>query len=104
MKLRFRASRAAALLACCLSFLSFSCAKPPTKQECDALLDHYVEMLVNSDRPGTSAGELHKLQLLARDKAKTDPEFAACSERVSRHALECALSAPNADELEQCLL
>ncbi len=80
------------------------CGKAPTRDECDALLDHYVELLVNSDRPGTTAADLHKLKLQARDKAKVDPEFASCSERVSRRALECALSAPNADVLEQCLL
>jgi hypothetical protein len=90
-------------LACCLA-LSSGCGKPPSKDECNALLDHYVELLVSSDRPGTNAGELHKLQLLARDKAKTDLEFSTCSEHVSRHAFECAMSAPNADVLEQCLL
>jgi len=84
----------------CLS----ACGKPPTHDECDALLDHYVELLVSSDRPGTSAAELHKLKLQAREKAKIDPEFATCSERVSRRAFECAMSAPNADVLEQCLL
>jgi hypothetical protein len=93
----------AALLAFGILFVS-ACGKPPTHDECDALLDHYVELLVNSDRPGTSAADLHKLKQQARDKAKIDPEFAECSNRVSRHALECALSAPNADLLEQCLL
>jgi hypothetical protein len=92
-----------ALLISGLLFLS-ACGKPPTHDECDALLDHYVELLVGSDRPGTSAADLHKLKLLARDKAKIDPEFAACSERVSRRAFDCAMSAPNADVLEQCLL
>ena len=90
-------------LACCFA-LSSGCGKPPSKNECDALLNHYVELLVSSDRPGTNAGELHKLQLQARDKAKTDPEFATCSEHVSRRAFECAMSAANADVLEQCLL
>lgn len=105
----------APLLACCLLMTS-GCGKPPTKDECNALLDHYVELLVNSDRPGTSASELHKLQLLAREKANgkcdaagkcevlPDPEFMACGDRVSRKAFECAMSAPNADVLEQCLL
>jgi len=91
------------LLAACFGLLS-SCGKPPTKGECDALLDRYVEFLVSSDRPGTSASELHKLQLQAREKAAHDPEFAACTERVSRRALDCAMNAPNADVLEQCLL
>ncbi|MES1172991.1 MAG: hypothetical protein ABUL62_01590 [Myxococcales bacterium] len=103
MRQRREGRRHAALLMVCASFVS-ACGKPPTHDECDALLDHYVELLVSSDRPGTSAADLHKLKLQAREKAKTDPEFAACSDRVSRRAFECAMSAPNADLLEQCLL
>jgi len=99
---RSRLGAALAMLAC--AFGSLACGKPPSHDECDALLDHYVELLVNSDRPGTSAAELHKLQIQARDKARADPEFASCSERVSRRAFDCAMSAPNADVLEQCLL
>jgi hypothetical protein len=87
-----------------LAFSLVGCGKAPSSSECDALLDHYVELLVNSDRPGTSASELHKLQIQAHEKAKTDPEFAECSTRVSRRQLECAMSASNADVLEQCLL
>jgi len=90
------------LLSCALS--TQGCGKRPSRDECAALLDHYVELLVNSDRPGTNAAELHKLQLLARDKAKEDPEFGQCTERVSRRELDCAMSASNADVLEQCLL
>jgi len=92
----------AILISCMLCCVS--CGKRPSHEECSALLDHYVELLVDSDRPGTNAAEKHKLQLLARDKAKEDPEFAACSERVSRRELDCAMNASNADVLEQCLL
>ena len=81
-----------------------SCGKAPSPDECNQLLDHYVELLVSSDRPGTNAGELHKLQLQARQQATLDPAFAECKSRVSRHALECAMAATNADKLEQCLL
>ena len=94
---------ASALLASC-ALLAQGCGKRPTHDECEALLDHYVELLVNSDRPGTNAAELHKLQSQAREKAKEDPKFAACSERVSRRELDCAMNASNADLLEQCLL
>jgi hypothetical protein len=92
-----------AVLASC-ALLAQGCGKRPSPDECAALLDHYVELLVNSDRPGTNAAELQKLQLQARDKAREDPEFAACTERVSRRELDCAMSASNADLLEQCLL
>ncbi|HYQ47412.1 MAG TPA: hypothetical protein VER11_35820 [Polyangiaceae bacterium] len=100
---RTRTRLVGALLASCALFTQ-GCGKRPTHDECQALLDHYVELLVNSDRPGTNASELHKLQLQAREKAKADPEFAACTERVSRRELDCAMKASNADLLEQCLL
>ena len=99
-----RAARLAVTLLACGALLSSACSKPPSHDECDALLDHYVELLVSSDRPGTSAGELHKLQLQARQKAVGDPAFGECSQRVSRRAYDCAMSAPSADKLEQCLL
>jgi len=103
MNLRVPSQLAGVILASC-ALLTQGCGKRPSHDECEALLDHYVELLVNSDRPGTSAAELHKLQLQARDKAKADSEFGACTERVSRRELDCAMSAPNADILEQCLL
>ncbi|HTA90590.1 MAG TPA: hypothetical protein VK745_13465 [Polyangiaceae bacterium] len=99
-----RAARLAVLMLASVSLWLGACGKPPSHDECDALLDHYVELLVNSDRPGTTAGELHKLQVQARQKAASDPEFTQCSTRVSRRAYDCAMSAPNADKLEQCLL
>jgi hypothetical protein len=98
-------SRRAALGAlACGAVLLTACGKAPSHDECEALLDHYVELLVNSDRPGTTSGEMHKLQTQARQKAVSDPEFGQCSKRVSRRAYDCAMSAPNADKLEQCLL
>ncbi len=99
-----RAARLAVTLFASSAMLMSACGKPPSHDECDALLDHYVELLVNSDRPGTNAGELHKLQLQARQRAVGDPEFGECQKRVSRRAYECAMGAPNADKLEQCLL
>jgi hypothetical protein len=72
--------RAATGLAGCA--LLAACGKPPNHDECDALLDHYVELLVNSDRPGTTAGELHKLQVQARQKATSDPAFSQCGESL----------------------
>ena len=94
----------AGVLGAALLLLAGGCGKRLDDNECQALLDHYVELLVKSDRPGTNAAELHKLQLQARDKAKDDPEFRECSGRVSRRAFDCAMNAPNADVLEQCLL
>jgi len=93
-----------ALAAFGLALLCAGCSKPLNQAECDELLDQYVALLVRSDRAGTPEGELYKLQLKARAQARTDPAFLECRNRVSRRSFECAMQAPNADRLEQCLL
>ncbi len=73
-------------------------------EECRALLDRYTELLVRSDREGTTAAELVKLQEAARERAARDTQFRECGSRVSRSAFECAMAAQNVDRMEQCLL
>jgi hypothetical protein len=87
-----------------LLLLAAGCDEPPDHRECQRLLDHYVELLLREDRPGTSAGELLRLQQEARRKAERDPAFHECSERVSRRELDCAMRAQDANKLEMCLL
>ncbi len=74
------------------------------EDECRALLDRYTELLVRSDRAGTNAAELLKLQEAARERAAHDQEFRDCPARVSRKAFDCAMAAQNVDRMEQCLL
>jgi len=81
-----------------------SCGKRLEVEECSQLLDRYVELLAQGDRPAATAGELLRLQQEARKKAARDPAFAECSNRVSRRAFDCAMSANDANLLEQCLL
>jgi hypothetical protein len=80
------------------------CSQPLSAEECNGLLDHYVSLLAASDRPGTSDIELLRLQAEARQKALHDPAFRRCASEVSRRKFECAMQAPSADRLEQCLL
>jgi hypothetical protein len=84
--------------------LAVSCGRSLSEAECDALLDRYVEKLVGSDRPGTSAGEVIELQRRARRRAGTDPAFAECKSAVSRKKFECAMKAETVDRMEICLL
>ena len=87
-----------------LLLLTAGCGRPPDHRECQRLLDHYVELLLREDRPGTSAGEILRLQQEARKKAELDPAFRECSQRVSRRSYSCAMAAQDANKLEQCLL
>ncbi|HVY31160.1 MAG TPA: hypothetical protein VHB79_31605 [Polyangiaceae bacterium] len=90
-------------LALCCSLL-FGCGKRLEPHECDALLDHYVELLLRDDRPKSSAGEVMRVQQDARRHAEQDPAFKECRERVSRRSFDCAMEAQDANRLEQCLL
>lgn len=92
-------------LALCAGLLLLTgCGKRLQANECDQLLDHYVELLLRDDRPKSSAGEVMRLQHEARQKAERDPAFHECSERVSRRGFDCAMDAQDANKLEQCLL
>ncbi|MEB2312827.1 MAG: hypothetical protein OZ921_16510 [Sorangiineae bacterium] len=87
-----------------LAALAPGCQKPLSTDECGALLDHYVELLVQADRPDAGGGEVTRLQSTARAKAAQDPAFSRCSSEVTRRQFECAMKASNPDQLEQCLL
>ena len=87
-----------------VSLASSGCSAPLEPQECQLLLDRYVELLLRDDRPKASAGEVLRLQQEARRKAAQDPAFGECRSRVSRRSFDCAMSADDANRLEQCLL
>lgn len=106
-KLGLRARRTLRLLAS-LSLLgcvfTSACSESLSSVECETLLDRYVDLLVASDRPGTTDGELVRLKALARERASRDPAFQRCSSRISRNQFDCAMRAENVDRLEQCML
>jgi hypothetical protein len=87
-----------------LLFCVQGCRTPLSKDECNQLLDHYVELLVSADRPGTSGEELYRMKQETRSKAARDPAFLECSNEVSRPKFECAMQAQTPDKLEQCML
>lgn len=99
-----RAGSGTALAFACAVLALPGCGKRLEQNECQALLDHYVELLLRDDRPGSSAGEVLRLKQEARQKAARDPAFLECPERVSRKSFDCAMSADDANRLEQCLL
>lgn len=87
-----------------LGCLAASCGDPPNAIECTALLDRYVTLLANADRPSIDETDVMRLREEARQKAARDPAFRECPSRVSRREYDCAMSAENADRFEQCLL
>jgi len=97
-------TRARALGGALLLLVATGCGKRLEPNECQLLLDHYVELLLRDDRPKSSAGEILRVQQEARKKAERDPAFHECPTRVSRRGFDCAMGAQDANRLEQCLL
>jgi hypothetical protein len=96
--------RLSPLAAVATASLVAGCHKPLTHAECSEMLDHYVELLVKSERPDATGEQIQHLQTEARHEAASDPNFASCASQVSRSEWQCAMSAQNPDQLEQCLM
>jgi len=79
------------------------CGRHATLAECEILLDRYVELLVRDRDPKADEGSIARQKSATREKAARDPSFAACPKEVSARAFDCAMAAPNADELEKCI-
>jgi len=86
------------------SLLGLACDRPLTPDECAELLDRYTELLVRQEHKNVSDDEVARLQTEARARASMSDEFARCPARVSRRKWQCAMKAPNVDEVEKCLL
>ena len=84
--------------------LAPACRARASAEECDRLLDRYVELLVQDRRPPPDPIEVERLKAETRARAAADQQFRSCPREVSKSQLECALGAPSADVLEQCLV
>jgi hypothetical protein len=78
-------------------------ASHPSEAECGALLDRYVEHLAHAFEPSPSLSAIAEARLLAREKADSNVELAACADELTRDQARCAMAAHDADEFERCL-
>lgn len=77
---------------------------PVTSEECDRLLDRYVELLLRQDDPKVGSAEINRHQVETRIRAASSGPFHRCTREVSRAQMDCALAAYNPDEIERCLV
>lgn len=78
-------------------------AEHPSPEVCQALLDRYVEHVVQASNPKPSAADLSARKVQARTLAAEDQSFARCPTHLTREEADCALRSVNADEFERCL-
>ena len=79
------------------------CSRHATRAECDAVMDHYVEMIVREYNPSLDPSELRAQYDRTRAKAQKEPSFADCPRQIRLRDVRCALAAGSVIELEQCL-
>ena len=102
-------ARTGALSAFGLAALGFvvvgagGCRKRVTREQCDAILDRYAELVVREQMPDAAPAEIQKEQQRERDEARSDDAFRNCTSEIEPTAHACAMKAKTADELEHCL-
>lgn len=77
-------------------------AARPSPDECAALLDRYVELVLRAATPEPAAAQIAERKALAREAAG-ERGFVRCEADLTRAEVACALQAGNADDLERCL-
>ncbi len=76
-----------------------SCARRPSAEQCDAMLDRYLELSEEEQRPAARAEHIaHRRATLAYVSAEK-----RCSQEISNAELECAMKAPSANDWEACI-
>jgi hypothetical protein len=94
---------AVVVLGAIATLLASACGRHATPEECSALLDRYVELLVRQQDPKAPDTEIAMQKERTRAKAQTEPAFASCPQEVPAKSAHCAMSAVNVDEFEKCL-
>lgn len=83
-----------------------ACSKGPSKDQCQQLLEHLVELEFKEGGAATAANEGMKADLAkqkAAVKEKVSAEFmAACEDKTHRDRVECVLAAGDLAAVQKC--
>ena len=80
-----------------------ACKHRVTQADCDAILDHYAELVVREREPDASLEQLATERTREKTEARGDDAFKNCTAEIQRADLDCALRASSPDAVEKCL-
>ena len=86
-----------------LALAATGCKHRVTQADCDALVEHYAELVVRERFPDASADQLAAERTREKSEARGDDAFKNCTAEVQRAELDCALRATTPDAVEKCL-
>ena len=90
----------AALLA---ALAMVGCKKKVTPAQCEAIVDHYAELVVEEKMPDASAETIASERAREKSEAHGDDVFKNCSSEIEPADYDCAMKATTPDALEKCL-
>jgi fatty acid/phospholipid biosynthesis enzyme len=88
-------------VACAVAFAS--CKKKISQTQCDALIEHYAQLVVVEKMPDAGASIVTAEKSREREEAKRDEGFRNCTTEVQAEDLACALSAGTSGAVLKCL-
>lgn len=80
-----------------------ACRKVATQQQCDAIVDRYVDLSVRAEAPDAGPAELSAIKAKVRQMAEADEDFRSCTTHVEVGQYECAMKAATPEAIEKCL-
>jgi len=76
-----------------------ACSRRPTQAQCDAMLDRYLALTEDEQRPAAREERIaHRRATLAYVDAEK-----RCMDEISSAELACAMKAPSANDWEACI-
>ncbi len=83
--------------------LSARLAERPSAEQCQQLVDRYLEHVLWQRDGAQKPEELTAALARARATEEHGLDAADCGRRLTREQVECGIAAPSVDELERCL-
>jgi hypothetical protein len=84
-----------------------ACGNAPSKDECQKLLDHLIDLEVKSSGGGSDLtpemkADLDKQRQAVTDYATGQKFIETCTQKTPKKVIECALDAKSEDDVAKC--
>ena len=79
------------------------CKKRVTQAQCDAMLDHFAQLVVTAKMKDATPDAIKAEQAREREAAASDDDFKNCTVEVTPAEWDCAMKATTPEAVEKCL-
>lgn len=91
------------ILSALLAGAAFVWRQKASQAQCDALLDHYAELVTKEQFPDAGPQEIAAEKQRERSEARRSDDFKNCTSQVQPSEHDCAMKATTSDAVIKCL-